>query len=267
MNAIGTYYFFIIILVSFHCWIFSWMMFFQQKRKFFSFVFLLTLLLIFLQSSYFMIWGLQNILQTSIVVFLCAFFINLGFVVLLQKKEEVHWLLVLSGFVFFLLILSFLLPENKTALLAEQPILQKTLLVIHIVFFIFTYLVFSILFVNNLLFFIRDLQLKRKKITWNKNFPSLDKLRRNNHFLTNIIFLCLSVAIFLLLFLVGDLQQNIIVDKNLRILVPICFWFFYGIFILGKNFFFFSYRLEAKINFGLYIFALLVFLYEFKQLI
>ena len=268
IEYIAPYYFKLIILVGFHCWLLSWIMFFKKQQRLFPLVFAAAILLVLLQTSYFVIWGLQYWLQSSMIVFFCAFAINLAFIFIIKIKNEIYWTLVLSGFVFFLLILSFVLLKHRSDFLAQQLVLQKILLFIHVVFFIFTYLIFSIVFITSIFFLICDFQLKQKRVSLNRYLPSISTLQSNNSFLINIGFFCLSVAIFLSLFIGGsNLQQNFFLTWNLRLLLPIFFWFIYGIFILWKNFYTISHSFEAKINMLLYFFAIVVFFYETRYLI
>ena len=108
---------------------------------------------------------------------------------------------------------------------------------------------------------IRNFQLKRKNISENKNFPSIDKLRKNSKFFTNLVFFSLSIANFLVLFLPVS-YQNENFSWNGRIVNSIFFWGIYGVFILISNLFSFSYTLEAKINIFLYFLAIGVFFFE-----
>ena len=261
MITIATYYLKLIIIVSFLCWLFSWMIFFQKKQNFFSIVFILSLLFIILQSTYLVIWGFSLGLQPSSVVFLCAFFINIFFIIMLQRKKEIYWALVLPGFVFFLMLLSFFFLEQNHLFLKKYPNFQTLLLSLHIVCFVFTYLILSMLLANNLLFLVRNFQLKKKNISKNKNFPSIDKLRKNSKFFTNLVFFSLSIANFLVLFLPAS-YQNQSFSWNGRIVNGILFWGIYGVFILMNNLFSFSYTLEAKVNIFFYFLAIGVFFFE-----
>ncbi len=253
--------------LSFLCWVVSWVMFFQRKNNLIFTNYLLSIANSTLQLFYLTFFSFnEHWSDSSRLLLICALVISILFIFSIRKKNSFYWGIVLPGFVFFLLFLAGLLSQHRRVFLSDGFTSQTNLLYAHIVFFILTYLLLSIVFLTSLFFLFRHFQLRNKKIAWKKEIPSLNSLHKISSWLINFSFFTLSLAV-IFAFLIQPPTLVNLSELSFRVLVPILLWFIYGTFILAKNFWLFSNLTEARLNIFIYAIAICSFIYEIILLI
>ena len=267
MDFLAPFFLQLIIIINLLIWLISWRLFLKKKTS--NFTYTLVLGSFFIQFCYLIFflfkadWSLP-----SQILFLCAFFINLSYVFLIRKTTTINWELIIPGFVCFILILAYLFSDYQSDFLNQQTAnFKKILLWSHIILFILTYLILSIVFLTSLLLLFLHFKLRDKKPFLTENLPSLGRLYKISTTFSSVGFLSLSVFLFTSLWLQAlPISDSNLFEMSFRIIAPALFWFVYGIFICIKTFFSFSNILEAWLSLVIYVVAIASLLYEFQFL-